>query len=52
MEKTIEGILIFLFVVGICLLSAWPTVWMINYIFTPAVLSVVFGGSITFWKAF
>jgi len=39
--------------VVIALLMGYPTMWMMNYLFTPAVLQTVFGISqMTFWKAF
>lgn len=38
---------------GIGLLLAWPTVWLVNYLFTAQLLVFVLGAAkITFWKAF
>ncbi len=48
--KTVIGLLVFgLF----ALATAWPTKWMVNYVFSPSALMAVFGVSqLTFWKAF
>jgi hypothetical protein len=41
-----------LFVIGIATLGAYPTKWVVNYLFTPGVLIALFGISqLTFWKA-
>lgn len=56
-----DKVLIGLFVVigalalglSVGLLLAYPLMLMINYLFTPAVLTTVFGASqISFWKAY
>ena len=37
--------------VGLALLFAFPLMWAINYVFTPAVLTFLFGtAKIGFWK--
>ena len=39
--------------VGIALLCAYPTLWLVNYLFTPGTLISLFGiAQLTFWKAF
>ena len=46
-------VLIFGLVVGIALLFAYPTLWLVNYLFTPGTLISLFGiAQLTFWKAF
>jgi hypothetical protein len=38
---------------GFSFLLAYPTMWMVNYLFTPATLLSLFGfAQLTFWKAF
>jgi hypothetical protein len=38
-------------IVGLALLFAFPLMWLINYLFTPVVLTVLFGtAKIGFWK--
>ena len=40
-------------IIGLCFLSAYPTMWLMNYTFTPTVLTSLFGiSALTFWKAF
>jgi hypothetical protein len=40
------------FVAGISLLMAYPTMWIVNYLFTSSVISGLFGVTqLTFWKA-
>lgn len=40
------------FVAGISLLMAYPTMWIVNYLFTSSVISSLFGvAQLTFWKA-
>ena len=37
---------------GIALVLAYPTLWCVNYMFTPGVLMAAFGvPALTFWKA-
>ncbi len=44
---------VFALVVVIALLMGFPTMWLVNYLFTPKFLLTVFGISkFTFWKAF
>lgn len=52
--KAIVTIVITFFVYGaISLATAWPTKWMVNYIFSSQLLVSTFGAtSISFWKAF
>lgn len=39
--------------VGLCLLAGYPTMWIVNYLITPTLLTTVFGiSALTFWKAF
>jgi len=57
MGKFIAGLVVFLGIIalafGISLLMVFPVMWLINYLFTPAVLMFLFGiAKITFWKAF
>lgn len=45
--------MVLVFVVGIALVMAFPTMWIINYLCAPSFLEMVFGvSSLTFWKAF
>ena len=40
-------------IVGVAFLSAYPTLWLVNYLFTPNTLISLFGiAQLTFWKAF
>lgn len=40
-------------IAGIVLLFTFPIMWALNYVFTSAVLTAVFGVSkLTFWKTF
>lgn len=54
-ETPAKGIVIFviamLLVAVLSVLGAYPTKWLVNYLFTPAVLVALFGGPLTFWKA-
>lgn len=57
MEDVVKAVgslvLIFGLVVGIALLFAYPTLWLVNYLFTPGTLISLFGiAQLTFWKAF
>ena len=46
----VVGVLVF---VGVSLLMAYPTLWMVNYLFTSSVILSLFGAvQLTFWKAF
>ena len=46
-------VLVVAIVGGLSLLAAYPTMWLINYLFAPSALVTVFGTtSIGFWKAF
>jgi hypothetical protein len=46
-------VLVLALVVGFSLLLAWPTLWLVNYLFTSQVLLTLFGiPALTFWKAF
>ena len=48
---TIVGVL--LVIVALSLVMAFPTMWVMNYLFTPSLLASVFGVSqLIFWKAF
>lgn len=39
-------------VAGLSLLMAYPTMWIVNYLFTSSVISSLFGvAQLTFWKA-
>lgn len=44
------GVTALIFVLA--LIGAYPTMWVVNYLFTSTVLTTVFGGALTFWKAF
>jgi hypothetical protein len=47
------GVLIFALVVVFSLLAAYPTMWLVNYLITPSLLTTIFGiSALTFWKAF
>jgi hypothetical protein len=38
---------------GFALLLTYPTMWALNYVFTPAILLALFGmAKLTFWKTF
>ena len=52
--KIIYGILVTLAVVVLIgLLLGYPTMWMVNYLFTPSIISSLFGvAQLTFWRAF
>lgn len=57
MEDVIKivGVVVFAVIlgVGLALLSAYPTMLLVNYLITPTVLLTVFGiSALTFWKAF
>ena len=40
-------------VLGLAMLMAYPTMWVMNYLFTAQLLAFVFGAAkITFWQAF
>lgn len=43
----------FVLVTGLSLLFAFPTMWLVNYLFTPNVILAIFGvTALTFWKAY
>lgn len=42
---------VILIFIGLAFLSTLPTMFLVNYIFAPAVLETVFGGPLDFWKA-
>ena len=52
--KMLGGFVLFLvFMVLVGLLTGFPIKWMVNYLFTPATLTALFGvAQLTFWKAF
>lgn len=57
MEKILLVIVAVIGVIGLCLglsmLLAWPTLWLMNYMFTSTALYTLFGVTkLTFWKAF
>jgi glucan phosphoethanolaminetransferase (alkaline phosphatase superfamily) len=57
MEALLKFVGAFVLVVGlvfvIAAVMAFPTMWLMNYLFTPSLLKMVFGiTTITFWKAF
>jgi hypothetical protein len=56
MEKFLAAVGAFVFAVilvtGLSLLMAYPTMWVVNYLFTSSVISGLFGvAQLTFWKA-
>jgi len=52
-EGILAGIILAILIPVISLLLGWPTMWLLNYLFNPSLLTAVFGISqITFWKAF
>ena len=56
MEKLIGALVLALgaigLVVGLAFLMAFPTMWAVNYLFSPALLTFVFGmAKIRFWQA-
>jgi hypothetical protein len=55
--KFFFGVVLFLATIaltfGFSLALAFPTMWLMNYEFTPVVLSTLFGiAKLTFWRAF
>ena len=52
--KPIGAIVVVILVfIGASLLMGYPVMWIVNYLFTPAALTSVFGiPALTFWKAF
>ena len=52
--KVIGAVVFFMvIVVGLAMLLAYPTMWLVNYLFAPSALMAVFGSAtIGFWKAF
>ena len=53
MEDVLKVVGLIALVVGLCLLAAYPTLYIVNYLFTPQLLLSVFGiSALTFWKAF
>ena len=52
--KVIGAVFIGLLLVGgVALLGAYPTKWIVNYLFTSSVIASLFGvAQLTFWKAF
>ena len=47
------GVLVVGLIVGLSLLLAFPTMWLVNYLIAPSALTAVFGiSALTFWKAF
>jgi hypothetical protein len=56
MDKFLVAVGAFVFalvlVAGLSLLMAYPTMWIVNYLFTSSVISGLFGvAQLTFWKA-
>ena len=51
--KVVGAVVVVLAIVAaIALVMTFPTMWMMNYLFTPHVLLTIFGVSqMTFWKA-
>jgi hypothetical protein len=57
MDKIVAGLGVLIIVLaaalGLAMLMAYPTMWLMNYLFTAQVLTFLFGAAkITFWKAF
>jgi hypothetical protein len=52
MKYLLIGIGVVALIVVSALLAAYPTMWIVNWLFTATVLNMVFGGPLTFWKAF
>ena len=53
METFMKFVVIVGVLVGVCLLGAYPTMWITNYLFPESTLIAVFGiPALTFWKAF
>lgn len=51
--KTIGYTILTLLVISLlCALGAYPTKWIVNYLFTPATVLALFGGPLTTVKAF
>lgn len=52
--KIVGVIVLVVVIVGVlALLLAFPTMWLVNYLFAPSALAAVFGTpAIGFWKAF
>jgi hypothetical protein len=55
LEKLVKGVgvvvIALIIVVLLSIIGAYPTKWLVNYLFTPATLVALFGGPLTFWKA-
>lgn len=51
--EAIGKVTLFILVVGaLALLLAFPTMWLVNYVFTPSIITTLFGASyLEFWKA-
>jgi hypothetical protein len=46
------GVIIAALIAGLSVLFAFPTMWMVNYLFAPSALIAVFGHAhLTFWNA-
>ena len=53
MEAFVRFVIILAFGVFIAILLAYPTMWVINYVFSASLLTFVFGSvKIGLWKAF
>lgn len=57
MDKLVAGFMLFVIVLGgafaLAMLMAYPTMWVVNYLFTAQLLIFVFGvAKIGFWQAF
>ncbi len=53
MDKLLKFLVIMGIAVGLSLLMAYPTMWVVNYLFAPpALMSVFWVSQMTFWKAF
>jgi hypothetical protein len=51
--KAVGAIVVFIGLVALlAVLTAYPTKWVVNYLFTPGILTVLFGtAKIGFWQA-
>jgi hypothetical protein len=50
--KGVGTVIVFVLIVTVLsFIFAFPTKWAVNYVFAPSVLTTIFGGPLTVWKA-
>lgn len=53
MTKFTAFVILLALALGFAMLLAYPTMWIVNYLFTAQLLTFVFGAAkISFWQAF